>query len=216
MRPRSGCQSSASAAAAASTPAARPESPVMCSSSWAGVTLRHPPGRSGRRAYPAAAASRRRSPAGRPHNHRGQEMARTGAGYAHQADVRTSGACSAEDDHGVSAMTQLLNQPAQPPADQNRPGGWPTPPPGPLARLRPPRHAHPPSEREAPHYPRSRNTQPPGAAACLASWWDRANGGRHTRRCREAGSAGIREDEADGAIGISAPVPGRVRRAALG
>jgi hypothetical protein len=33
---------------------------------------------------------------------------------------------------------------------------------------------------------------------------------------RAAGSARIREDEADGAIGISAPVPARVRRAALG
>jgi hypothetical protein len=54
-----------------------------------------------------------------------------------------------------------------------------------------------------------------GVAARLAPW-DRANVGRHTRRWREAGSAGIRKDEADGAIGISVPVPDRVRRAASG
>ena len=62
------------------------------------------------------------------------------------------------------------------------------------------------------HYPVRGNS---GVAASLAPW-DRANVGGHTQRWREAGSAGIRKDEADGAMGFSAPVPGRGRRAALG
>ena len=37
-----------------------------------------------------------------------------------------------------------------------------------------------------------------GVATRLAPWWVRANGGRHTWRCREAGSAGIRKWDQEG------------------
>lgn len=129
------------------SPRARPR----CCPRPASAPSQHRPGQSGGPGCPAAAASPRRSPAGRPRSRRGRETARSGAGSARQADARTSGEYSAEDGHDAPARTRLPNLPGQPRAGQDQPGRSPRQPPGLPDQRRRPRHAHPRCERGPPY-----------------------------------------------------------------